>query len=146
MELLGIIEVSAVKYRENMFDINNEAAGIGVDIENISRFQGLTIEKDASFLNRLFTEKELDYCFSSGNPAEHLAARFAGKEVIIKALTQAGKSKVDYRDIEIVNDQRGVPGARILKDGFAGLDILLSLSHSQEAAIAFTIVTTVARA
>ena len=123
-----------------MVRINNEIAGIGVDITDVGRFQGLTVEKDASLLNKLFTEKELDYCFSSANPAEHLAARFAGKEAIVKALTQAGVSIPDYRDIEIVNDKRGIPGACILKEGFAGLDILLSLSHSQETAIAFTIV------
>ena len=123
-----------------MLNVNNEIVGIGVDIEDISRFQGLTVEKDASFLNKLFTEKELNYCFSSGNPAEHLAARFAGKEAIIKALSQLERFEADYRDIEIVNDKMGIPGARVLKEGFAVLDILLSLSHSQETAIAFTIV------
>jgi holo-[acyl-carrier protein] synthase len=123
-----------------MFDINNDTAGIGVDIETISRFRGLNLEKDASFLYKLFTEKELEYCFSAGNPAEHLAARYAGKEAVIKALGQLDRSVSDYRDIEIVNGKRGVPGAHILKEGFAGLNILLSLSHSQEAAIAFVIV------
>jgi holo-[acyl-carrier protein] synthase len=123
-----------------LLNVNNEIVGIGVDIEDISRFQGLTVEKDASFLNKLFTEKELNYCFSSGNPAEHLAARFAGKEAIIKALSQLERFEADYRDIEIVNDKMGIPGARVLKEGFAVLDILLSLSHSQETAIAFTIV------
>jgi holo-[acyl-carrier protein] synthase len=123
-----------------MFSINNGSIGIGVDIETIDRFQGLTAEKDAAFLNKIFTKKELDYCFSSGNPAEHLAARFAGKEAIIKALSHLDRFKADYRDIEIINDRRGVPGARILKEGFSGLNILLSLSHSQETAIAFTIV------
>ena len=123
-----------------MLNVNNEIVGIGVDIEDISRFQGLTVEKDASFLNKLFTEKELNYCFSAGNPAEHLAARYAGKEAIIKALSQLERFEADYRDIEIVNDKMGIPGARVLKEGFAVLDILLSLSHSQETAIAFTIV------
>ena len=123
-----------------MLNVNNEIVGIGVDIEDISRFQGLTVEKDASFLNKLFTEKELNYCFSAGNPAEHLAARYAGKEAIIKALSQLERFEADYRDIEIVNDKMGIPGARVLKEGFVGLDILLSLSHSKETAIAFTIV------
>ena len=123
-----------------MFSSNNGSIGIGVDVATIDRFHGLTVEKDASFLNKIFTENELDYCFSSGNPAEHLAARFAGKEAIIKALGQLDRFKADYRDIEIVNDKRGIPGACILKEGFAGLDILLSLSHSRDTAIAFTVV------
>jgi len=123
-----------------MFDISNNTVGIGVDIENIGRFQGFTMEKDASLLNKLFTQQELDYCFASGNPSQHLAARYAGKEAIIKALTSLGRITPDYKEIEIVNDSRGVPGAGIKKDEFTDLSILLSLSHSQESAIAFTIV------
>ena len=123
-----------------IFDIDNASMGIGVDIESIDRFQGLTDEKDAAFLHKLFTETELDYCFSSANPAEHLAVRYAGKEAIIKALSQLDRPVSNYRELEIVNDNRGVPGARILNEEFAGLDILLSLSHSQETAVAFTIV------
>ena len=123
-----------------MFNFNNETAGIGVDIENISRFQGLTIEKDASFLNKLFTEKELDYCFSSGNPAQHLAVRYAGKEAIIKALSTLDRANLSYKEIEIVNNDRGIPGAYIRKKGITNLKILISLSHSEDTAIAFTIV------
>jgi holo-[acyl-carrier protein] synthase len=123
-----------------MFDLNIENIGIGVDIENISRFQGLTIEKDASFLNKIFTEKELDYCFSLGNPAQHLAARYAGKEAVIKALSTLERANLNYKEIEIVNDSRGIPCASIRKKDAANLKILISLSHSQEAAVAFTIV------
>lgn len=123
-----------------MFAISNDSVGIGVDIEDISRFQGLTIEKDTSFLAKLFTEKELDYCFSSGNPAQHLAARYAGKEAIIKASGTLDLGNLSYKEIEIVNDGRGIPHASILKQGFANLKILISLSHSQETAIAFTII------
>ena len=117
-----------------------EIIGIGVDIENISRFQGLTVEKDTSFLTRLFTEKELDYCFSRGNPEQHLAARYAGKEAIIKAFSTKDRASLNYGEIEILNDDTGAPHAAILKKGFDNLHILLSLSHSQELAIAFTVV------
>jgi phosphopantetheinyl transferase (holo-ACP synthase) len=48
-----------------MFDDNNDNIGIGIDIEDISRFQELTIEKDASFLTKLFTEKEPDFLLAS---------------------------------------------------------------------------------
>jgi holo-[acyl-carrier protein] synthase len=123
-----------------MFDIENKAVGIGVDIENISRFRGLTIKKDSRFLNRLFTEKELAYCFSSGNPAQHLAARYTAKEAIIKALNALGRAAPDYNEIDIFKDDKGVPNVRIQKNGFTDLDILLSLSHSRESAIAFTVV------
>jgi holo-[acyl-carrier protein] synthase len=123
-----------------MIDISNNIVGIGVDIENISRFRGLTIEKDAPFLNKIFTEKELDYCFSSADPAQHLAARYAGKEAVIKASGTLDRVNLSYKEIEIVNDDRGIPGVCIRKKGVNNLKILISLSHSQETAIAFTIV------
>ena len=120
--------------------MNGGTAGIGVDIEDISRFKGLTREKDAAFLNKLFTKKELDYCFSCGSPEQHLAARYAGKEAVIKALSALGKANLNYKEIEIVNDDRGVPHASIREKGITNLQILISLSHSEETAIAFTIV------
>jgi holo-[acyl-carrier protein] synthase len=123
-----------------VFEIRRDNIGIGVDIESISRFHGLTIEKDATFLNKIFTKKELDYCFSSGNPSQHLAARYAGKEAIIKALSLLDRAKPGYKDIEIVNDDRGIPHAGIQKKGFTDFEILLSLSHSHESAVAFTII------
>lgn len=122
-----------------MLNDTNKSMGIGVDIESISRFQGSNTEKDAHFLNKIFTGTELKYCFSTGVPAQHLAARYAAKEAIIKALSMLNKGMPDYREIEIINDGRGVPAAHI--KGIPDINILLSLSHSQETAVAFSIVT-----
>jgi holo-[acyl-carrier protein] synthase len=113
--------------------------GIGVDIETISRFKNA--DAASSFLNKVFTGAELDYCFSCPAPAQHLAARFAGKEAVIKALFGLNRSGPGYKDIEIVNENDGVPSARILKPGFDDLEIRLSLSHSRQEAIAFAVVT-----
>jgi holo-[acyl-carrier protein] synthase len=115
--------------------------GIGVDIEGISRFKKADATHDSSFLNKIFTRTELDYCFSCQTPAQHLAARFAGKEAVIKALASLNRAGLSYRDIEITNDKNGVPVAEILKSGFDDLDIKLSLSHSRSEAIAFAVVT-----
>ncbi len=112
--------------------------GIGVDIENIDRFEKYS--RDMPLAQRLFTANELDYCFSARQPAPHLAVRFAGKEAIIKALSSLNKGSPGYRNIEILNDEKGVPLARINKAGFEGLDIRLSLSHSRQQVIAFTII------
>jgi holo-[acyl-carrier protein] synthase len=112
--------------------------GIGVDIESISRFQ--KAEAGSSFLNKIFTAAERDYCFSSRTPAQHLAARFAGKEAIVKALAGLNRAGLGYKDIEITNDKKGVPSARIRKSGFDDLQIKLSLSHAKDMAIAFAVV------
>ena len=122
-----------------MFNLQSGSTGIGADIVEINRFQGLKRETDNRLLCKLFTLKELDYCFSYADPAEHLAARFAGKEAVIKALSALDK-KTNYKDIEITNDERGIPAVSILKDGFEGIRILLTLSHSRNEALAFAIV------
>lgn len=119
--------------------------GIGVDIESISRFKKADAKRDSSFLNKIFTVAELDYCFSGHTPAQHLAARFAGKEAIMKALADLNRAGLGYNDIEITNDTNGVPGAKIRKSGFDDLEIKLSLSHGKDEAIAFAIVTKIKR-
>lgn len=115
--------------------------GIGVDIEDIDRFEQLDREKDIQTLEKIYTKDELTYCFAAAIPAQHLAARYSGKEAIIKALYTLGRTDVSYREIEILNDKSGIPGAHIRKAGFDDFHILLSLSHSKDTAIAFTIIT-----
>jgi holo-[acyl-carrier protein] synthase len=115
--------------------------GIGVDIETIGRFKKPDITSDSSFLKKIFTAAELEYCFSCRTPAQHLAARFAGKEAVIKALAGLNRAGLGYKDIEITNDKDGVPAAEIRKSGFNDLEIKLSLSHAKDEAIAFAVVT-----
>jgi holo-[acyl-carrier protein] synthase len=114
--------------------------GVGVDIENIGRFKKVAPETDSHFLNKIFTAAEIDYCFSCRTPAQHLAARFAGKEAVIKALAGFNRASLGYNDIEITNDKNGVPSAKIRKSGFNDLEIKLSLSHGRNEAIAFAVV------
>jgi len=115
--------------------------GIGVDIENIDRFTGPDRTQNSAFLNKIFTQNELEYCFSKKMTVQHLAVRYAGKEATIKALTGIGRLNIGYRDIEIINDKNGVPEVRISKTGFHGLQIKLSLSHCVDKAIDFAIIT-----
>jgi holo-[acyl-carrier protein] synthase len=113
--------------------------GVGVDIESISRFK--KADAGNSFLNKIFTGAELDYCLSCAAPAQHLAARFAGKEAIVKALSALNRKGAGYKDIEITNEDNGMPSASVLKPGFDDLEIKLSLSHGRQEAIAFAVVT-----
>lgn len=115
--------------------------GIGTDIVDISRFEKSGDAAFSAFLHKNFTEKELEYCRSKDNPAPHLAARFAGKEAVMKALYSLGIVNIFYPSIEILNDNRGVPYVRINTDNAENLSIKLSLSHSSEMALAFCIIT-----
>ncbi len=112
--------------------------GIGTDIESIDRFSGQV--QDSPFLNKMFTRNELEYCFSKRTAAPHLAARYAGKEAIVKAITSMGKKNLNYKQIEILNNENGAPTVTIDKAGFDGLQIHLSLSHCRDKAVAFTVV------
>lgn len=123
-----------------MFDSNVESLGIGVDIERIDRFRKPVDEKDERFLNRIFTPAELDYCLGHASPYAHLAVRYAGKEAVVKALNQANITGVNYSDIEILNDGKGVPVVSIKKEIDRELIIKVSLSHSDDNAIAFAMV------
>lgn len=117
----------------------NRNFGIGVDIENIERFNNIVYKEKKSFLNKIFTDEEMSYCFAKTNPAPHLAARFAGKEAVVKAISSTVGNILNYNDIEIINNKEGTPKVMIKKKGFEDLCFEISLSHNKDFAIAFTI-------
>lgn len=106
---------------------------VGVDIESINRFRKI-INND-NFLNKIFTPKEIDYCFSKKNIERHLAVRFAGKEATIKAFCSMYDKLLDFKNIEITNNSLGVPKVKVHTD--ESIDISISLSHSMDNAIAY---------
>lgn len=114
--------------------------GIGADIESIHRFRKLDYVKNNAFLNKIFTKYELEYCFSKGKAASHLAVRYAGKEAVIKALSSIDKVNLNYKEIEILNNKKGVPIVKLNNKNFNKLQIKLSLSHCEDKAIAFAVV------
>ncbi|MFA5878075.1 MAG: holo-ACP synthase [Candidatus Staskawiczbacteria bacterium] len=108
---------------------------IGVDIELIKRFRGLNRKKSRNFLTKIFTDKEMNYCFSKKAPAQHLAVRFVAKEAIVKAINSLSKKVPSLNEIEIVNNTNGVPVATA-----KGYNVKISLSHCNDKAIAFCFV------
>jgi len=124
-----------------MFDFSKDEIGIGVDIEKINRFESTKITNTVSFLNRVFTQKELDYCFSGQTSAQRLAGRFACKEAIFKAVSIFGEKKLAYREIHIINGRNGIPNANIQREDYRDVNIIFSLSNTKELVIAFAIAT-----
>jgi len=118
----------------------NSGFGIGVDIEDIKRFINLDIANNKQFLDKIFTKKELDYCFSKAKPEQHLAVRYAGKEAVVKALCSLGKTSIDYKDIEITNNKNKVPMVKMNNKTLDKLKIKISLAHCEDKAIAFAVV------
>lgn len=108
---------------------------LGTDIEKINRF--LSLKDNSIFLKKVYTEKERDYCFSKNKIEQHLAARFAAKESIIKAFYSMNKVFLNFKDIEILNNLDGTPFVNLLIDESEKYICKISLSHGHEDAVAF---------
>jgi holo-[acyl-carrier protein] synthase len=117
-----------------------ENFGIGVDIESIDRFNDLADGKQKRLLNKIFTKKEIKYCFSKTNPTPHLAARYAGKESVFKAISSSFDYNLQYKEIEIINNEYGAPYVMIKKKLYQDFVIEISLSHNKDFAIAYAII------
>ncbi len=114
---------------------------IGIDIIEIARIQRAISRWGESFLHRVYTESELR--LYRKKPSS-LAARFAGKEAVVKALGTRAKG-ISWREIEILAEPSGKPLVHLYgkaqdQADSLGLDKLaISLSDSKEYAIAFVI-------
>jgi holo-[acyl-carrier protein] synthase len=111
------------------------ASAVGIDLIEIERVER-ALERRPRLADRLFTEGELAYARGRARPGRHLAARFAAKEAVIKALGQG----VPPREIEI---EAGEP-PRVRLHGRAaevagGTEIAISLTHSRDNAAAIAI-------
>jgi len=115
-------------------------AAIGVDIIEIARIDRAISEWQDTFLNRIYTRAELE----SHHNVSSLAARFAAKEAVTKALG-TGVRGVNWKDIEILANGDGAPLVRLHRRalersrelGIARFSI--SMSHSREYAVAFVV-------
>lgn len=115
---------------------------IGIDIVEVYRIRE-TLARTPRFAERVFTEKEREYCDAKGAAAaQSYAARFAAKEAFLKALKTGWRGKITWHDMEILNDSDGVPSleisgeARNLLENLGADKIHLSISHTTEHAVA----------
>lgn len=116
----------------------------GTDIIEISRIKKSIEETDNKFIERVFTDKEIEYCESKKTQKyQHYAVRFAAKEAVFKSISDKLKNKyeIEWKDIEILNDLSGRPYVNILNSKISNLkNIDISLSHCKEYAIASVVV------
>ena len=87
--------------------------GIGTDIVNIKRMTKTLKSKDNNFKRRIFSKKEIIYCEKKKNPSSFYAKRFAAKEALSKALGTGIRKGINFKDIEILNDNFGKPFIRL---------------------------------
>ena len=121
--------------------------GIGTDIIEIERIEKM-ISRGRLYLETVFTDKEIEYCEGKARASQHYAVRYAAKEAVLKALNTGWRDGLAFRDIEVIDDDRGKPQLCVhsrVKDWFELHHIQqtsISLSHGREIAIAVIILET----
>ncbi len=119
--------------------------GIGTDFIEIQRIRGSHQKSPGRLMQRILTPAEQTYIAEKQDPIPYLAARFAAKEAILKALGTGLAQGINWTDMEIARDALGAPSvhlsgraAEIAKEkGITKIHI--SLSHTQTAALAFAV-------
>ncbi len=112
--------------------------GVGVDVAEVGRVRRL-LERHPRFAERCFTSGEREHAFRRCHPEQRLAARFAGKEAVMKCLG-TGWRAIHWQDVEITGD--GVPrvvlrGTAAARAGELGVgEVLVTLAHTDEVAVA----------
>lgn len=118
--------------------------GIGTDIISTARIKK-AIERTPGFAERILRPAEKKYCLEQKKSYASVAARFAAKEAVAKALG-TGFRGFGFQDIEIRNDHSGKPEVYLYHQAdtiyreLGGQQILLSVSHCKEYAVAFVII------
>jgi len=116
--------------------------GTGIDIAEVPRIREAIARHGQRFLQRIFTEGEIQYCEAKANRVERYAARFAAKEAGMKAIGTGWNHGVRWRDLEVARKPGGRP--TLLLHGKAAefaarlgaVNIALSLTHTAEQAMA----------
>ena len=116
-----------------------------MDAVQIDRFRKAKERWGKRFLNRLFSEDEMEECRKWKDPVVHLAVKFAAKEAFSKAMGTGFGTMLSPREVEVLHDASGAPRFAVSKKVERQLkarkveNVLLSLSHDGGLGIAFVI-------
>jgi holo-[acyl-carrier protein] synthase len=114
---------------------------LGVDIVSNKRIERSLNRFGERFLKRIYTERELEYCYSYKDFVPCLAARWAAKEAVIKAFFPLTGIVLKFNQIEIIG-RKGFPAKVVLPSKFSqlleerNLQLVVSLSHEKEYSVA----------
>jgi len=120
--------------------------GTGVDIVQNSRIKKAILNN--SFLNRVFTNKEILFSKNMKNKSSYFAKRFAAKEAFVKSLGIGFRNGFNFKDISVINDNLGKPSffitkkiKNMIKKRFKinSFNFFLSISDEKKYSIAFVI-------
>jgi len=112
---------------------------IGIDIIEVSRIKNAIKRWGDSFLHRIYTPWEINYCNHKKFPEQSFAVRFAAKEAVLKAIGTGYNNSIRWTSVEVVNDELGQPTVRLgerIRKIIGNKKIKISMSHTREHAIA----------
>ena len=121
--------------------------GIGVDIINNNRIKQLI--KNNKFKSRIYSIREIKLSKKTKNKVAYFSKRFAAKEAFSKALGTGFSSNLNFKDIEITNDKKGMPryveNKKIIKIvqkkyKIKKFNFFLSISDERDYSTAFAII------
>ena len=119
--------------------------GIGIDHVQSKRMKEMLLKWSDRVENRVFDEEELEYSKSKSETHLHLAARFAAKEALFKALGKGLSEGMTWTDVKVVNDESGKPSIELrrkaseIADGMGVKRIHVSLTHTDDCAVGMVI-------
>jgi holo-[acyl-carrier protein] synthase len=115
--------------------------GLGVDLADIDRVERV-LEKYPRFAQRCFTEHEQEYAFRFAKPSRRPAARFAGKEAVMKSMG-TGWRRINWKEIEITGG--GKPTVRLFgraaqRAAMLGVtEVMVTITHTDTSALVMAI-------
>ena len=119
--------------------------GIGTDIIECLRIAQMIERHGELFINRVYTDLEIEYCAARKAATQHFAGRWAAKEAILKALGTGWSRGISWRDIEVLNDKHGAPqvtlraGAREISEQLGIRKMHVTISHCRCHAVAYAV-------
>ena len=119
--------------------------GTGIDIIEIDRIKKSIQKYSDRFKQKVFTQKEIDFCHSQADPVKHFAARFSVKEAVLKCFGTGITSGILWKDIEVGKQKSGQPVLNLHGKGkklFNQLKlkhIHISITHDKSYAVAHAI-------
>ena len=141
MTQIGGVPSAATEHHRSSYRPRMRIIGLGVDLAEISRVERL-LEKYPQFIERCFTEHEREYALRFANPSRRLAARFAGKEAVMKSMG-TGWRRIRWTDIEITGG--GKPTVRMTgraaeRAAMLGVtEVHVTITHTDETAMVMVV-------
>jgi holo-[acyl-carrier protein] synthase len=116
--------------------------GLGTDIAEVGRVRAAIERHGETFLRRVYTAREREYCERFKNKYERYAGRFAAKEAVMKALGTGWSRGVRWVDVEVVREKGGRPTIKLVGEAanvarrLNVKNIAVSITHTAEQAFA----------